>query len=339
MLLGEYLCFAQGDQERMDTLLNALTPEKLPTATDHPAWRAIWYAGDLLTLYRRAFPSETSSSDKEINTGLHRLVMKGALSHPERASAADTLDELGHALNDLFTFVPISDFFISKYPVTNVQYERFLKPENFRNKDLWCNFPRFDENSQPMKENWRDEAWNWLQKALQENDDVQDGVLLPRTWRDPRFGIARRGAPVVGISWYEANAYCSWLKENWDEEEENKNPFKPREVRLPTEKEWASAAGGEEPENRFAWGMLKDEKEITRFANTSESGINRTTPVWMYPLGASPHKYSKDRDYPSLRGGSWGSDLDYARVSFRDVLRPYLGFDLIGFRVVSLPSG
>jgi formylglycine-generating enzyme required for sulfatase activity len=350
MLLGEYLCFAQGDQERMDTLLSALTPDKLPAKMDDSLWRSIWYAGDLLLLYRRAFPSEISASDRVINTGLHKLVLKSVLSPRERASAADTLDELGHIIPDLHTFVSISNFSISKYLVTNSQYERFLKAD-FGNKNYWMDFSKFDENSNPMKETWRNEAWNWLQKQLQ----ADDNVLLPRYWRDPRFGISRRNAPVVGISWYEASAYCKWLFENWETLEEGKQGLpKPNLIRLPTEKEWSVAAGGEEPQEHHAFGVLKDSKEIVRYANTSESGINRTTPVWMYPQGESPHHvmdmsgnvwewqanfYDKDHDFPSLRGGSWLYDVDDARVSFRSLNVPNSRYFNIGFRVAFFPSG
>lgn len=366
MLLGEYLCFAQGDQERMETLLNALTPEKLPTVTTSPVWRAIWYAGDLLSLYRRAFPSQTSACDEEINKGLQKLVFKSALSHPERASAADTLDELGYAPSDLYTFVPILHsqfpaFSISKYPITNAQYERFLKRENFENQKLWCNFPKFDENSTVMKANWGDEGWKWLQGALKEkNYEVQDGVLLPRYWRDARFGINRCHAPVVGVSWYEASAYCNWLLRNWEELEEGKQGLqKPTWIRLPVETEWAEAAGGDKDQKRYPWDQAKaTEKleEILKRANISESKINRTTPVWMYPLGESRNGVmdmsgnvwewqanysSKSHEYLGLRGGSWYGIEDLARVSIRDYSTPPInGYNGFGFRVaLAFPSG
>jgi formylglycine-generating enzyme required for sulfatase activity len=365
MLLGEYLCFVIKDEERMGNLIQALTLEKLPAKADSLSWRAIWYAGDLLLLYRRAFPSEKSPSDKAINAGLHRLVIKGALSHRERASAADTLDELGYVIPDRFMFVSISqdpitnyEFCISKYLITNSQYERFLKAD-FANKNYWIDFPKFDENSKEMSETWSDEAWTWLQKELQnDNNDIQDGVLVPRYWRDPRFGIARRNAPVVGVSWYEASAYGKWLAANWENLEEGKQGLaKPKLIRLPTEKEWSSAAGGEDPQERYPWdekGQVTKKEDIARYANTVESGINRTTPVWMYPQGASPQhimdmagnvwewqaNYSrKEKRYLSLRGGSWDNLVDLARVSFRFSLHPHFGINLVGFRVALFSSG
>ncbi len=369
MLLGEYLCFAQGDQERMDTLLSALAPEKLPANIDHPDWRAIWYAGDLLALSRPLYKKEHPAAEVRIRKGLSKLVVRGALSPRERASAADTLDELGYQPDDLFAFIPIPnprspDFLITRYLITNLQYERFLQPENFKDQSLWTGFPKYAE---PDKKGniieigeWGAEGWDWLQKALKNKDYlVENGVLYPRYWRDPRFGSSRRTAPVVGISWYEANAYCRWLMENWDALEESRQPgaARPKAVRLPTESEWVIAAGGKE-NDRFAFGTLKDpKKEIVRYANTDESGINRTTPVWMYPQGESPHHvldmsgnawewqanhYGETSIYGkealSLRGGSWISYQDDASVSIRSTYLPLNRYLVIGFRVVAFPS-
>ncbi len=279
----------------------------------------------------------------------------------------DALDRLGYCPSDLHIFVAInlpeqfstlhSSFCISKYPVTNIQYERFLKPANFADKSLWAGFRKFSEPDKKgnIREigDWGNEAWDWLQSALKSGEYVENGMLQPRFWRDPRFGISRRNAPVVGVSWYEANAYCQWLLENWDTLEEGKQGLpKPKEIRLPTEAEWRLAAGGEQ-DDHFAWGMLKNDKEITRFANTSESGINRTNPVWMYPQGESPlgvmdlsgnvwewqaNFIDKDHDWLALRGGSWSYNLDSARVSVRHYLHPLSRDDVIGFRMAAFPS-
>jgi formylglycine-generating enzyme required for sulfatase activity len=282
-----------------------------------------------------------------------------------RALAADVADELGYVLRDLYTFLPIADsptpnLHMGKYLVTNAQYDRFLIPENFQNKELWCDFPKFDENSKDMNETWGEAGWKWLQEAQK---DEEEKILYPRYWRDPRFGVSRRNAPVVGISWHEASAYCKWLYENWDDLEEGKQGLaKPKSVRLPTETEWAFAAGGEEPEGRYAWdkkGSVTKQEEISRFANTSESRINRTTPVWMYPQGESPHHIldmsgnvwewqANIRNYEigkekiegrGLRGGSWFGNGSLARVSFRYGVLPGNWYGDIGFRVVVFPSG
>jgi len=152
LLLGEYLCFFQGgDQERMEILLNAFIPKTAPSNKESSAWRVVWYAGDLLSLYRRAFPREKFSRENEIKDGLLRLINETALSPRERAAAADTLDELGYTPDDLYEFVPISnsqsllpDFYFAKHPVTNLQYKRFLDAPDFADEKYWLDFPTYD---------------------------------------------------------------------------------------------------------------------------------------------------------------------------------------------------
>lgn len=275
-----------------------------------------------------------------------------------RASAADTLDELGYTPPDLYQFAPVEQFYIAKHPVTNLQYKLFLDSPDFADEKFWLDFPKFDEKGQPMKETWGREGLDWLKKAQQDKGDSPDGkIILPRDWNDPRFGIARRTVPVVGVTWWEANAFCKWLTEHWMEVPEyaaQKEALQGKIFRLPTESEWVLAAGGEEG-GRYPWdekGTTKDEKEILRRANTDESGINRTTPVGMYPLGKTPKTeiwdmagnvwewqanfYDKDHVYLGLRGGSWSFNQDFARVSGRCYNRPYLPWFNLGFRVVAV---
>lgn len=289
------------------------------------------------------------------------------------AAAMDSLDRLGYIPEELYAFISIplpersraqskggeGIFYIAKYPVTNLQYERFLKPENFENKALWTGFPKFselDENREIKRiGDWGDEGWVWLQETLSNKHVyVNEGVIYPRYWRDPRFGIARKTVPAVGITWYEANAYCNWLIANWNELQEGKLVLdKMVEIRLPTEAEWETTAGGIEPEKRFAWnepGEITSHNKVTQFANTFDSGIIRTTPVWTYPQGASyPNKvmdmsgnvfewqanfYNKVHDVLGLRGGSWNDFTNLARVSNRNRDYPFFQWSFFGFRVV-----
>jgi formylglycine-generating enzyme required for sulfatase activity len=292
-----------------------------------------------------------------------------------RASAADALDALGWLPPDLHAFVRVDaeaaakyglrvppgvelPFYIAKYPVTNAQYERFVRDEeNFRDPWLWSDFPMYDEGGRRMRETWGDAGWRWLRDALGDKELSPGGRrVLPRYWNDPRFGVARRGAPVVGIAWYEANAYCRWLLRRWDElEEARANPdWRPQELRLPTDAEWALAAGGDRGD-RYPWDLpgqeTSDDAEILRRANVWESEIQRTTPVGQYPLGASwpfglwdlagnvwewqAGFFDWHHDALSVRGGSWYFDRRLARCAYRDRLTPgNFGYN-VGFRVVS----
>ena len=250
--------------------------------------------------------------------------------------------------------------YAAKYPVTNIQYERFLKAPDFGEKDLWMNFPKYDETSHRMKESWEDEGWEWLQQALRDKDLSPDGKMVyPRYWNEPTFGIVRKSVPVVGVSCYEANAYCKWLLKHWKEYEEGRanNKIIPASVRLPTEVEWVELAGGDQPEGRYPWDKdreaTSDPQEILKRANTSESKIAMTSPVGMYPLGASQlglqdmagNVWEWQANYQSikdnqigLRGGSWLNTQDNARVAIRHGGSPDGRSYFVGFRVVFPPS-
>ena len=310
---------------------------------------------------------------RDVDPDSEKPAQKEHVSPRTRAECADLADELGYQPDDLHTFVPVGQngilFYLARYPVTNAQYARFLKPENFANQELWMDFPKYAEPEKKYAKmgTWGDEGWQWLRKALlddafqeKQNIDVENGVVLPGYWQDARFGAMRPNAPVVGISWWEANAYCKWLAANWQNQPEAELlssfilPNSSLAFRLPTEAEWVLAAGGEQ-NGRFAFGELKDPRqEISQHANTDESGIQRTTPVWMYPSGESPHKgmdmsgnvfewqanySSNSQKYLGLRGGSWISNVGYARVSDRNSDDYPLGRNFnFGFRVLGFFS-
>ena len=365
-LLGEHLCFGSPQRPQMSALLDALSGE-VEGASPQERARMNWLAGELLILYRAAFPAKPAPADAAIVTQAREVAQSTLLDPRERADCADAVDELKYVPEDLYNFVqiPSSDspssipaFHIARYPVTNAQYARFLKKENFENRDLWRGFPKYskpDESGQvTLLGDWGDEGWKWLQDALK---DVEEGVLYPRYWREPRFGIARRCAPVVGVTWYEANAYCKWLARQDDSREwEVLSAFGIQSskfiFRLPTELEWEQAAGGVEPENRFAWdkpGQVTPDEKVPLYANIYESGINRTTPVWTYPQGSSPHGVTdmsgniwewqtnfndSSHRWLSLRGGSWDVNRHRARVSSRSGNHPDGPWFSHGFRVL-----
>jgi formylglycine-generating enzyme required for sulfatase activity len=175
--------------------------------------------------------------------------------------------------------------------------------------------------------------------------------IEPRYWNHSRFNNPNQ--PVVGVSWYEALAYCRWRAA------QEKQPY-----RLPTEAEWEKAARGTDG-REYPWN---DEFDPSRL--NSKKGcqsIESTSPVGVYPAGVSPndcwdmagnvwewnsthyqkYKYKPDDgrenldaedDTPRvLRGGSWFSNRYSARCTYRYGVGPYDSNINCGFRVVVSP--
>ncbi len=183
-------------------------------------------------------------------------------------------------------------------------------------------------------------------------------VPPPPLWEDgqpPKAGLTH---PVVGVSWHQARQYCEWL-----------SSVTGRPIRLPSEAEWERAARGAEDKRRYPWG---DRFDAAR-CNTRELGLEDTTPVGVFPSGASPYGvldlsgnvwewtrslWGKDLEKPDhkypydpsdekredltaaddvlrvLRGGSFYGDRGGAHCAARGRSGPGNRFDFIGFRCV-----
>jgi hypothetical protein len=216
--------------------------------------------------------------------------------------------------------LPVAAFAIARFPVTVAQYGAFVAAGGYEEPSLW-----------------QVEGWDWRQ--------AMGHQASPYAWREQQ---AHPNRPVVGVSWYEAMAFCRWLSLAMDEP-----------IRLPTERQWQFAAGGEE-RRPFPWGKAAGNPD-TR-ANTSGSGIGAPAPVGIYPAGASPEGVMdlagnvcewccdsfedpprfelEDCDGQShaelrvARGGGWWSSPAEASSNGREGFRPGLCDRDIGLRLV-----
>jgi formylglycine-generating enzyme required for sulfatase activity len=214
--------------------------------------------------------------------------------------------------------VTLPAYLIGRHAVTVGQFRAFVEAGGYREQRYWTAA-----------------AWAWCEVTKRSRPDYWDDG----TWAgDERL-------PVVGVSWYEAAAYCRWLGEATG-----------RDFRLPTEAEWEKAARGSDG-RIFPWGDRFDADRC----NVRAGGLDRTVPVGRFsPAGDSPYgcaemvgnvsewtltrytPYPYDardgRDDPAggaervTRGGSWHSPVLRARTSSRGMNDPFFVDSDLGFR-------
>jgi formylglycine-generating enzyme required for sulfatase activity len=216
----------------------------------------------------------------------------------------------------------LPDYWIGKTPVTNAQFRPFVEGDGYTNRAYWTAV-----------------GWAWRK---------EENILKPVDWDDAKWNGA--DYPVVGVSWFEALAYCRWLSAQTGDD-----------YRLPSEAEWEKAARG--PAGLiWPWGNTWEAGRC----NSKEAGIQRTTPVGQYPTGASPYgvldmagnvwewcatKYGRSYPYQPedewteayleedvgrrIRGGAWFQDQRFVRGAYRHYIDPRNRYYINGLRVAS----
>ncbi|MDI1256707.1 MAG: SUMF1/EgtB/PvdO family nonheme iron enzyme [Flavobacterium sp.] len=265
-----------------------------------------------------------------------------------RLDIAFVLDELGWLSENLYTCTPIviddKALYIGKNLISNQQYQRFLDAPDFRDLMYWQDHIclSFSGKSLSLDES----AINWI------NNNTEDD-RLPRSWNDNKFGISHPGVPIVGISWYEANAYCKWLLKHWDELEESLfNPnLKPIKIRLPSEEEWNTAVFNDKTVGNLPWINMngKDFHDFQAFANIGNF-LDRTSPLGMFSKGTTFSHGLVDAignvwewqsnyfDYSqrgiAIKGGAFSTLVEDIPTDLRGWSFPTIRENDIGFRII-----
>lgn len=387
---GEHQCHDEYSANRYlaKTLLMELCPNREPQDRDEGDWRRVWLAGALLPGWRRSVPTdarEPALENRIVSDVVALVETPAALRQdaPARAAVGRVLAALDYsrpgvglrdglpdirwvpipgtqAVRDSGQFpaftglrlgngakpdpearddenwpaaaapLEIADFELAAYPVTVAQFRLFVEQGGYRQERYWSA-----------------DGWQWREEQNQSE---------PWLWNDPVWIAPNQ--PAIGVSWYEAEAYCNWLSE-W--------LHCPRgTIRLPAEAEWEWVARGPEG-RRYPWG---DPWEAWR-CNSLESGLNRTSAVGCFPGGVADwwqavmggggrvhdlagnvwewaaSAYSEDYSESNqsvmntnsgggprvLRGGAWGNDPRGLRSAARIWLDPRDGDNFIGFRL------
>jgi len=306
--------------------------------------------------------------------------------------------------------VDLPPFLVGRFPVTNAEYTCFVAAGGYRDERYWPTeearaWRRGEASESRVLKEWMD-TWRAVREDPAGLERLRRGGASPRevaTWeqlrhleeeqarevfgkaytdrpRDrPAFSDDERYAspaqPVVGVTWYEALAYCTWLEEQiqmancgltvWREgvmTTVQPSSFPVFHVRLPSEAEWEKAARMKRGWI-YPWGNRWDSAR----ANTWEGHVLRPSPAGVYPGGATsdgvhdlsgnvwewtrslyrPYPYRPDdgrealesEGYRVVRGGSWDDVQRDARCAFRDGDFADDYYDFLGFRlVVSLAS-
>ncbi len=210
----------------------------------------------------------------------------------------------------------LAAYAIDRFPVTNGEYLAFMEDGGYRRRELWS-----------------EEGWEWNQTFG--TGAPEYWVKQGSTWLTTCFGCevpVDSRSPVMHVCYFEAEAYARWAGK-----------------RLPTEFEWEVAAGWDPVagrRRRYPWG---DDPPTPARANLDQRQF-RPLPVGSFPQGASAFgceqmlgdvwewTSSDFRPYPGfvaypyreysepffsggfkvLRGGSWATRPEVARVSFRN---------------------
>lgn len=190
---------------------------------------------------------------------------------------------------------------LAKYPVTNSQYALFIESGGYREQQWWS-----------------PEGWKWR---------TENQCEEPELWRDAKWNAPNK--PVVGVSFWEAEAFAKWAG-----------------GRLPTEREWEAAARGVSG-FKYPWG---DEGE-NGVCNSFEANLGETSAVGIFPRSRSADfgledmagnvwEWCSDKLEAAgrvIRGGSWVFDARSCVSALRVRDEPGSRVDYLGFRVAAVP--
>lgn len=154
--------------------------------------------------------------------------------------------------------------------------------------------------------------------------------------------------PVGNVSWNDAMEYCKWLSRETG-----------KQFRLPTEAEWEYAAKGGPRSKGYTYAGGNNLDEVAWYRENSRAyvhsvGQKKANELGLYDMAGNVREWCYDwygdtyyqtspEENPAgpdrgtrrvLRGGSFGSDAERMRISYRNQEFPYNSALDFGFRIV-----
>lgn len=214
--------------------------------------------------------------------------------------------------------VTLAAFGIGQTTVTNVEFLAFISAGGYQE-------PRY----------WSEMGWRW-----------QEGKAITQPFFYENAQFNHPDQPIVGVSWYEADAYTRWLAEV------DALPW-----RLPSEAEWEAAAQG--PDAQAPRPRVYNTAEqrvgypwaVTEAGNTSWCGAkdlcgnvwewcstrwgkNWQTQDFRYPYNGGDGREDLTGSFARLmRGGSWFDPMSESSPTNRGRFLPGSRGSNIGFRL------
>ncbi|MCC6485221.1 MAG: formylglycine-generating enzyme family protein [Armatimonadetes bacterium] len=216
--------------------------------------------------------------------------------------------------------VYVPAFWISRTEVTRAQYRSFIEAGGYNNPSLWS-----------------PEGWAW---KVSNNRGSPDYWSAEQSWEIPPGAFTQSDDyPVVGVTYYEAEAFAKWAG-----------------ARLPLEAEWEKAARWDGHSRVYPWGDIPNDDLCNNWFDTVTTGF-QTSAVGSYLGGTSPvgcvdmagnvwewtsswytsyPNASRAFDYTGqrrvLKGGSWYG-MYGTRCAARFFASPDAGENDVGFRI------
>jgi len=161
--------------------------------------------------------------------------------------------------------VTLDAFQIDKYEVTNAEFKQFVDAGGYTTPALWSSA-----------------GWNWR---------VSNSVTEPQSFST--YSAIYPGYPVVGVAYYEAEAFAAFVGK-----------------RLPTEAEWEKAARGTD-ERVYPWGNNSPDPSRANYNGSGSPFAGFVGPVGFYDGRTHPNPPFQTTDSPSpylaydMAGNAW----------------------------------